>query len=300
MKDTVVSSTVTDVTVPHTHGICTAHDQKAGERDISSVNLGARNQDIRATQWTTLFDCPIAKLQLEEVSILAEAFIASQKPHYIAVVNVAKLMKMRHDRALRQSILTADLVGADGVPVVWASRLLGSPLPGRVNGTDLMLKLLEKGDQQGYRIFFFGARAEVLERVLEVVRTTYPGVKIAGAQHGYFSADEEWDIVRQIQSSQADILFIAFGTPKKELWVQRYLQAMGVPVVHGVGGSFDVLAGVMSRAPLWMQKSGLEWLFRLLQEPRRLWQRYLFSNTQFMVLLLCAWSRHLLRSVRLP
>jgi len=293
MKDTVVSSMVTDVTVPNTYGTRPAHDK-------GLTNLGARNQESRATKWTTLFDCPIAKLQLDEVSTLAEAFIASQKPHYIAVVNVAKLMKMRRDKALQQSLLTADIVGADGVPVVWASRLLGSPLPGRVNGTDLMLKLLEKSNQQGYRIFFFGAQAEVLERVLEVVRTNYPGVKIAGAQHGYFSEDEEWDIVRRIRRSQADILFIAFGTPKKELWVQKYLQAMGVPVVHGVGGSFDVVAGVMPRAPVWMQRRGLEWLFRLLQEPRRLWQRYLFTNTQFIVLLLWAWSRHLLRSVRLP
>ena len=301
MKDTVVSSMVTNVTVPNAHGIRTAHENKAGEGiEKRLVTLETRSQKTMGTQWTTLFDCPIAKLQLEDVSTLAEAFIASQKPHYIAVVNVAKLMKMRDDEALRKSILTADIVGADGVPVVWASRLLGSPLPGRVNGTDLMLKLLEKGDQHGYRIFFFGAQAEVLERVLDVVRTNYPGVKIAGAQHGYFTEDEEWDIVRQIQTSQADILFIAFGTPKKELWVQKYLQAMGVPVVHGVGGSFDVLAGVMPRAPLWMQRGGLEWLFRLLQEPRRLWQRYLFTNTQFMALLLWTWSRHLLRSVRLP
>jgi N-acetylglucosaminyldiphosphoundecaprenol N-acetyl-beta-D-mannosaminyltransferase len=288
MKDTVVSSTVTNETGLTTHGIRAAHDKKPGDGTLA----------LRATPWTTLLDCPIARLQLEDVSTLAEAFIASQRPHYIAVVNVAKLMKMRHDKALRQSILTADIVGADGVPVVWASRLLGSPLPGRVNGTDLMLKLLEKSDQKGYRIFFFGAQAEVLDRVLHVVRTTYPGVQIAGAQHGYFTEEEESDIVRRIQTSQADILFIAFGTPKKELWVQKYLQEMGVSVVHGVGGSFDVLAGALPRAPLWMQRSGLEWLFRLWQEPRRLWQRYLVTNTQFIVLLFWAWSRHLLRAMR--
>lgn len=252
------------------------------------------------TQWVTLFDCPIAKLQLKDVSTRAEAFIASQKPHYIAVVNAAKLVKMRGDKELRQSILAADIVGADGVPVVWASWLLGSPLPGRVNGTDLMMELLEKGDQHGYRIFFFGARSEVLDRVLDVVRTDYPGVKMAGSRHGYFTKDEEWDIVRQIRDSHADILFIAFGTPKKELWIKDYLQAMQVPVVHGVGGSFDILAGVIPRAPQWMQRYGLEWLFRLLQEPRRLWQRYLYTNTQFVLLVLREWSRHLFRPVRLP
>ena len=246
-------------------------------------------------QWVTLFDCPIAKLRLAEVSTMAETFIASQKPHYIAVVNAAKLVKMRHDEELRQSILAADIVGADGVPVVWASRWLGLPLPGRVNGTDLMMDLLEKGNQHGYRIFFFGAQAEVLDQVLDVVRTQYPGVKIAGARHGYFTQDEEWDIVRQIQSSQADILFIAFGTPMKELWIKKYLQAMEVPVVHGVGGSFDVLAGIIPRAPVWMQNGGLEWLFRLLQEPRRMWRRYLYTNTQFVLLFLREWSRRLFR-----
>jgi len=188
-------------------------------------------------------------LRVKDVSTRAEAFIESQKPHYIAVVNAAKLVKMRGDKELRQSIQAADIVGADGVPVVWASWLLGSPLPGRVNGTDLMMELLEKGDQHGYRIFFFGARAEVLDRVLDVVRTDYPGVKMAGSRHGYFTKGEEWDIVRQIQASHADILFITFGTPKKELWIKDYLQAMQVPVVHGVGGSFDILAGVIPRAP---------------------------------------------------
>lgn len=252
------------------------------------------------TQWVTLFDCPIAQLQLEEVGTLAETFISSQKPHYIAVVNAAKLVKMRHDEALRQSVLTANIVGADGVPVVWASRLLGSPLPGRVNGTDLMMILLEKGNQQGYRIFFFGAQAEVLERVLDVVHKDYPGFKIAGSRHGYFTEDEEWDIVRQIQASQADILFIAFGTPKKELWIRKYLQAMEVPVVHGVGGSFDVLAGVIPRAPVWMQNYGLEWLFRLLQEPRRMWRRYLYTNTQFVFLFLREWSRRRFGPTSLP
>lgn len=250
--------------------------------------------------WVTLFDCPIAKLRLEEVGTLAEAFIASQKPHYVAVVNAAKLIKMRHDKALRQSVLAADIIGADGVPVVWASRLLGLPLPGRVNGTDLMMHLLEKADRQGYRIFFFGAKPEVLARVLDVVRTTYPGVQIAGAQHGYFTKDEEWDIVRRIQASRADILFIAFGTPKKELWIKQYIHPMGVPVVHGVGGSFDVLAGVIPRAPLWMQQRGLEWFFRLLQEPRRLWRRYLYTNTQFILLCLREWSLHRLRAMRSP
>jgi N-acetylglucosaminyldiphosphoundecaprenol N-acetyl-beta-D-mannosaminyltransferase len=184
------------------------------------------------------------------------------------------------------------MVGADGVPVVWASRLLGNPLPGRVNGTDLMYRLLERANEKGYRVFFFGATKQVLEKVLSVTRKDYPGVRVAGFHHGYFSAAEESSIAQQIKDARADIIFIAFGTPKKEYWVRRYLVDMGVPVVHGVGGSFDVLAGVIPRAPLWMQGGGLEWLFRLRQEPGRMWHRYLTTNTLFIILLLKEWFWH--------
>jgi N-acetylglucosaminyldiphosphoundecaprenol N-acetyl-beta-D-mannosaminyltransferase len=237
----------------------------------------------------TVLGCPITKLGLDDFVRFTEQFIMSGRPHYIAVVNVAKVIKMRSDNGLKESVLSADLIGADGVPLVWASRLLGDPLPGRVNGTDLMYRLLEESHKKRYRIFFFGAREEVLQRVLEVVRTEYPGVIVAGFQHGYFSSAEESAIAKKIHASSADVLFIAFDTPKKELWVKQYLTAMGVPVVHGVGGSFDVLAGLIPRAPSWMQRNGLEWLFRLLQEPRRMWRRYLVTNTLFIFLLLKEW-----------
>lgn len=236
--------------------------------------------------------CPVTKLGLEDFVVRAGQFISSRKPHYIAVVNVAKIVKMRADKDLKESVLGADLIGADGVPVVWASWFLGNGLPGRVNGTDLMYRLLEKANERGHRIFFFGAREEVLQKVLHRVGIDYPGVKIAGSHHGYFTAGDEPGIVSKIRAAQADILFIAFGTPQKELWVKRYLSDMGVPVVHGVGGSFDVLAGVIPRAPLWMQRNGLEWLFRVWQEPRRMWRRYLVTNTLFMSLLLQEWLRY--------
>lgn len=236
--------------------------------------------------------CPITKLHLEDFVALSEQFIGSRKPHYLAVINVAKLVKMRSDKKLKQSVLAADLIGADGVPLVWASRLLGTPLPGRVNGTDLMYKLLERSSEKGYRVFFFGAKEEVLQGVLERVRAEYPGVKIAGSQHGYFRLEEESAIARKIRESSVDVLFIGFSTPKKELWIKNYLQEMQVPVCHGVGGSFDVLAGVIRRAPLWMQRTGLEWLFRLLQEPGRMWRRYLVTNTLFIMLFLMEWFRY--------
>jgi len=226
---------------------------------------------------------------LDDFVSRAEEFISSKTPHYIAMMNVAKLVKMRADRDLAESILAADLIGADGVPLVWVSKLFGTPLPGRVNGTDLMYRLLERASEKGYRVFFFGATEAVLQRVIELVRREYSGVQIAGWQHGYFTPAEELVIVNKIRIAEPDILLIAFGTPKKELWVKHYLSAMGVPVIHGVGGSFDVMAGVVRRAPLWMQRSGLEWFFRTLQEPGRMWRRYLVTNTVFVLLVLREW-----------
>jgi len=239
----------------------------------------------------TLLGCPITRMSIDDFVSMAERFIKSKVPHYIAMMNVAKLVKMRSDQELAESILGADLIGADGVPLVWVSRLFGTTLPGRVNGTDLMYRLLEKANEKGYRVFFFGAQEAVLQRVLTVVRQRYPGVEIAGSQHGYFTPADELAIVNKICRAAPDILLIAFGTPKKELWVKRYLSAMGVPVIHGVGGSFDVMAGVVQRAPLWMQRSGLEWFFRILQEPGRMWRRYLVTNTMFVLLVLKEWLR---------
>jgi N-acetylglucosaminyldiphosphoundecaprenol N-acetyl-beta-D-mannosaminyltransferase len=242
-----------------------------------------------------VLDCPVTRLDLEGFVEASEKFIASGVPHYIAVVNAAKIVKMKSDQELRSSVLSADMVGADGVPVVWASRLLGDPLPGRVNGTDLMYRLLERASEKNYRIFFFGAKEEVLRKVLEVVRRDYPGVGIAGCRNGYFEASEEPEIARSIRDASPDILFIAFSTPKKELWVKNYFRVMQVPVIHGVGGSFDVMAGVIPRAPAWMQRFGLEWFYRLLKEPRRMWRRYLVTNSAFTFLLFREWLRTLVR-----
>jgi len=252
------------------------------------VKVHVLNQE-KAYLKVDVLGCPLTKLSVEDFVDLAEQFINFGEPHYIAVANAAKIVKMRSDKDLKDSVESAHLVGADGVPVLWASKLLGKPLLGRVNGTDLMYRLLKRADEKGYRIFFFGTKEKILERVIERIRTEYPGVNIAGFHHGYFSPSQESLIVRKIRAAKADILFIAFGTPKKELWIKRYLFSMGVPVVHGVGGSFDVLAGVIPRAPLWMQRHGLEWLFRLWQEPRRMWRRYLVTNTLFILLILKAW-----------
>lgn len=233
---------------------------------------------------TSIFKVRVDKVSLANTLDLCEKFIRSRVPHQIVVVNVAKLVKARTDTALRRIINNADLVGADGVPVVWISKLFGNTIPGRVNGTDLMEKLVALAALSGYSIYFLGAKSEVVQKVVQIYKKRYPDLKVAGCRDGYFRPGEEERIVAEISASGADIIFLAFGSPQKEKFVGRHLYRMNVPVVHGVGGSFDVVAGVTRRAPVWMQNWGLEWFYRFLQEPGRMWKRYLIYNTGFALL----------------
>jgi N-acetylglucosaminyldiphosphoundecaprenol N-acetyl-beta-D-mannosaminyltransferase len=147
-----------------------------------------------------------------------------------------------------------------------------------------MYKLLERSCKKHYSVYLLGARAEVLSEVVGYVQRNYPGVHIAGFRDGYFDAADEQKIAKEIKESRADILFVAMNSPRKEIFLEKWYRFMAVPVCHGVGGSFDVLAGVTKRAPAWMQRAGLEWFYRLFQEPRRMWKRYLVTNTMFITL----------------
>jgi N-acetylglucosaminyldiphosphoundecaprenol N-acetyl-beta-D-mannosaminyltransferase len=169
------------------------------------------------------------------------------------------------------------------------------PIPGRVNGTDLMERLVERAAQRGHSIYFLGAKLEVVRKVVQIYREKYPDLKVAGYRDGYFKPEEEQQVAEEIRASNADIIFLAFGSPKKEKFVSRWLYRMNVPVVHGVGGSFDVVAGVTRRAPVWMQNYGLEWFYRFLQEPHRMWKRYLLTNAGFAVLVGAEMFRRTLR-----
>lgn len=228
----------------------------------------------------------VDKVTLGETLDIVETFIASGEPHQIVVLNAAKIVIARSDAELKRIILSADLIGADGVPLIWVSKLLGNRLPGRVNGTDLMEEMLKLANKKGYRVYFFGAKQEVVEKVVEVCKMKHPHVRIAGFRNGYFSHDEEPEIVNNIRNASADMLLIALPTPLKEKWVARNLRQLSVPVCHGVGGSFDVFAGYVSRAPVWMQEHGLEWLYRLYQEPRKMLKRYLVTNTLFVAIVI--------------
>jgi len=224
---------------------------------------------------------PIHAVDLEAARACVDRFVSERVPHYYVAINAAKVVEYQDDRALRDAIDGAHLATADGQAVVWAARLLGTPLPERVAGTDLMIALLAHAARRGYSVYFLGARPEIVRACADRARAVYPALRIAGYRDGYFQPHDEADLVAEIRAAAPDLLFLGFGTPEKEYFMHRHHRALGVPFVMGVGGSFDVFAGKVRRAPRWMQRAGLEWLFRFAQEPRRLWKRYLVGNTRF-------------------
>ena len=230
----------------------------------------------------TLMGCRIDNLSMEETLVRIEEFIRSGKPHQHVVVNVDKLVKASRDPELRRIVNDCALVNADGMPVVWASRLLGKPLKERVAGIDLFEALMRRAGEKGWRVFLLGAREEVVAAVAETYRRRYPQLAIAGWRNGYWKGEaEEAQVAEQVRASGADLLFVAISSPKKEQFLGRWQAEMKIPFAMGVGGTFDVAIGLVKRAPRWMQRAGLEWFYRFLQEPRRMFRRYFIDDTAF-------------------
>lgn len=234
----------------------------------------------------TMMGCRIDNLSMEETLVRIEEFIRSGKPHQHVVVNVDKLVKASRDPDLRRIVNECALVNADGMPVVWASRLLGKPLKERVAGIDLFEALMRRAGEKGWRVFLLGARADVVSAVAETYRQRYPQLAIAGWRDGYWRAEEEAQVAEQVRASGADLLFVAISSPKKEQFLGRWQAEMRIPFAMGVGGTFDVAIGRVRRAPRWMQRAGLEWFYRFLQEPRRMFRRYFIDDMAFIWLLI--------------
>jgi len=229
---------------------------------------------------------PVDNLSLEEALQQIEGFIRTGKPHQHVAINVDKIIKMRKDPQFRKTIAGCDLITIDGQPLIWVSRLLGQPIKERFGGLDIINGIIPRAADKGYRIYLLGAREEVVEKVVEYYKLKFSSLKIAGWHNGYWEARKEEKIVTEIRNVKPDILFVAVSSPKKEVFLQKYLRKMDVPFVMGVGGAFDIIAGVTKRAPKWMQRCSLEWLFRLYQEPLRLWKRYLIEDPIFVWLVL--------------
>lgn len=233
----------------------------------------------------------IDAISLDEVEQELLAAIERNEKKHVVFINALKICEIEKNPAVAEAVSQAEYILADGVPVLWASRLFGRPLRGRVNGTDLFERLLASAEKKGKRIFLLGATQANLDTLIVELRKRFPALQIAGYRNGYYTDADDMEIVRQINDSNADMLFVGISSPKKELWVYKYKHLLRSPVIQGVGGSFDVVARIIPRAPLWMQRSGLEWLDRVAREPGRMFMRYLTNNTKFIFLLARAFVR---------
>lgn len=232
----------------------------------------------------------VSRYNLSETIKEMSRAIEEKRKLRIAVTPVNCLLWARQNRDLNSIYNSADIVTADGVPVVWASKLLSEPIRGRVTGLDLLPGFSEIAAQNGYSFFFLGAAEGVADQLAEKLKTAYPALMIAGTWsppfRERFSDKENREMVDRINRSGADVLWVSLTAPKQDFWIARHFDELNVSVAIGVGAAFDVVAGNVSRSPLWMQQYGLEWLYRLWKEPGRLWKRYLIEAPQFIPLIL--------------
>lgn len=230
---------------------------------------------------------PVDSLTMSETISMIEDAIEQNKRINHVVINAGKVIAMQTDNQLFSSVVSCDIINADGQSIVWAARFLGKQLPERVAGIDLMQHLVYLAYKKRYKCFFLGAKEEIIKKVVDIYAKRYGFSIIAGYRNGYFNKEEEPEIAQQIANSGAQLLFVAITSPLKENFLHEYREVLSnVNFTMGVGGSFDVISGITKRAPEWMQKNGLEWSYRLIQEPRRMWQRYLVGNSKFVWLVL--------------
>ncbi|MET4120430.1 N-acetylglucosaminyldiphosphoundecaprenol N-acetyl-beta-D-mannosaminyltransferase [Bradyrhizobium sp. JR4.1] len=239
--------------------------------------------------------CPVDFLTMAETVELARGAMRSRQRLQHVALNVAKFVNMRSDPVLAADVANSDVVGIDGMGILWGARALGLPATSRVAGVDLLAELLAVCAHEGFKPYFLGATPVVLQQAVQVARGRYPSLAFAGWHDGYFKPEQENDVVRDIQSSAADCLFIGMPTPRKERFLAAHRDDLGVPFIMGVGGALDVLAGIVRRAPVQMQRLGLEWLYRIYQEPGRMWWRYATTNTLFAGVLAQALIKQALR-----
>ena len=238
----------------------------------------------------SVVNCGIDALTFAETLADVERLIHARRPAQHCVVNASKAVQMEKDPRLREIVGSCDLVNADGQSIVWASRILRRPVPERVTGIDLFEALLGLAAERGYGVYFLGATSDILEGAVARARREHPTLRICGWHDGYWDAAAEDELVARVRVSRPDILFVALPSPRKEYWLAEHLEKLDVPFSMGVGGSFDVYAGKTKRAPLWMQRSGMEWSYRFWQEPVRMWQRYLLGNLKFLSMVVkCRW-----------
>ena len=257
---------------------------------IEPNRSATQTQDAqRQVRRAMLMGCPVDLLTsaalLEELS---QAIDSQAGPKVIQFINANKIAQVRNDSDMGRIMRKADYVLADGQPLLPMGRLLGVKLPERIDGIGLMGKLLKLADERRYSVYLLGAKQEVLDTCVAKIRKQYPNLRIAGSRNGYFSEKETPGVVAQIRAAKPDLLFLGMGSPMKERFADRYASELGATVIQGVGGSFDVMADLVKRAPVWVQRIGMEWMFRVLQEPRRMFWRYTTTNATCLWAFVCA------------
>lgn len=211
----------------------------------------------------------VSPVTMGEALDRVDAIISMRKPEFIVAINPEKIMKSMHDECLKDMLNSANLNLPDGVGILVASRLKGGSIRYRVTGIDLMMNICLRASKSGYRVYMLGASPGTADRAAEKLKEKFPGLIISGTHDGYFKDSEE-SVINGIASSNSDVLFVAMGSPKQEYWIKNNMDRLNVPLLMGVGGSYDVICGSIKRAPIWMRKLGLEWLFRLIKEPWRI------------------------------
>jgi len=247
--------------------------------------FGWEYHPLLASRRAEFLGAPLHLVTMGETLDLADEAMTLRKPMHHTVVNVAKLVNMQKNAELYEDVASADLINIDGAGVVWGARLFGIEVPERVAGVDIMENLFRLCAERGFRPYLLGAEQQVLTAVVERLRRDYPTLEIAGWRDGYFKPEQEAEVVDGVNEANADCLFVAMPTPRKERFLKKYRHRLLPNFVMGVGGSFDVYGGKVSRAPRLVQAMGLEWLFRTLQEPGRLWRRYYDTNTAYAAML---------------
>lgn len=229
----------------------------------------------------------VANMSMTEVLEWIRIMVEQGKPRHIVTANAEILHKAYLEPDFMRVLEKADLVTADGSGVMWAARALGNPLPERVTGIDLVNHIFSLAEEKEWKVYFLGAAPEVVEKAVLNTLSKHPLLRVTGFQHGYYSQEETAGIVANISSIKPDVILVAMGVPRQELFIQEYLKDLNVPIAIGVGGSFDVMAGIAKRAPVWMQHGGLEWLYRLYKQPSR--YRRMFALPKFVMEVL--WQR---------
>jgi N-acetylglucosaminyldiphosphoundecaprenol N-acetyl-beta-D-mannosaminyltransferase len=231
-----------------------------------------------------MFGVPLTRIDMAGALARIDQFVQERSPHMVVTSDTPGIVRAHDDAEYQEIVRSADMVTADGRGVIWMARVLGLPMRERVSGADLVQRICERAVDKSYSVYLLGAAPGVAEEAARALAARCPGLRIAGTHHGYFGGEEEAGVVRRIAQARPDILFVALGAPKQEKWIRRHMGELQVPVAIGVGGTLDLLAGRVPRAPVWMQRAGLEWLFRLVRDPKRLPRMWALPRLVWMTL----------------